>query len=381
MTCMPFPDGKLCSDPECTWGGAYDTHWCTELAREIVRWRSPTWEKRVQRRLGEDGYRREPRTVDDLRGAWDSLSRRGAIDPAGHDGWHHALAHLRYERARAAAADVGYGRCRSGGRWFWFAAATSWDQARGHCADPVCGYGWTGHEHGWADGEQAAITALSEAVLRFGGTDPRWNKAPDAFARGAGGAAAALKRINSARRKARSSSGTGAAGVVEYLYSPDSWTSDYDGHTEKRMNVIAITKRTAKRVYFDVGDGWDRDDGVVSLGYIDRAELEDDTRCPGAAAGRPKCEHGYYSSHGYPPGEMWYHGSARGVGHLFATREAAEEYLYGRERERARRRDELEPDVKRLRQQMADAHPDRGGTDAGFIEARERYQRALREVS
>jgi hypothetical protein len=29
---------------------------------------------------------------------------------------------------------------------------------------------------------------------------------------------------------------------------------------------------------------------------------------------------------------------------------------------------------------MADAHPDRGGTSQGFIAARERYERALREA-
>jgi hypothetical protein len=34
------------------------------------------------------------------------------------------------------------------------------------------------------------------------------------------------------------------------------------------------------------------------------------------------------------------------------------------------------PDLAALKQAMADAHPDRGGTDAAFIEARERYVEA-----
>jgi hypothetical protein len=41
---------------------------------------------------------------------------------------------------------------------------------------------------------------------------------------------------------------------------------------------------------------------------------------------------------------------------------------------------EADPDIKRLRMEMADAHPDRGGTDEGFIAARERYVKALRRA-
>jgi transposase len=47
--------------------------------------------------------------------------------------------------------------------------------------------------------------------------------------------------------------------------------------------------------------------------------------------------------------------------HLFATREAAEEYLYGWEREQQHKRAEREPELRHLRMAMADAHPDRGG--------------------
>jgi hypothetical protein len=67
--------------------------------------------------------------------------------------------------------------------------------------------------------------------------------------------------------------------------------------------------------------------------------------------------------------------------HLFATREAAEDCLFRWERERECRRKERGPELRRLRLAMADAHPDRGGTDEEFIAARERYERALRQAS
>jgi hypothetical protein len=51
---------------------------------------------------------------------------------------------------------------------------------------------------------------------------------------------------------------------------------------------------------------------------------------------------------------------------LYRTREAAEAIAHG--------------NIKQLRQQMAAAHPDRGGTNEAFIVARKRYERALREV-
>jgi len=38
-------------------------------------------------------------------------------------------------------------------------------------------------------------------------------------------------------------------------------------------------------------------------------------------------------------------------------------------------------DIKQLRRQMADAHPDRGGTNEGFMAARKRYERAIHRTS
>ena len=63
---------------------------------------------------------------------------------------------------------------------------------------------------------------------------------------------------------------------------------------------------------------------------------------------------------------------------FFATREAAEEHLYRGERERAEQAAPQGPSIRELRRAMADAHPDRGGTAEQFIQARRRYQTALR---
>ena len=232
---------------------------------------------------------------------------------------------------------------------------------------------------------------------------------------------------------------------MQYLYEPWSWT-DYDNppyETHRGIRVISIVKKTPRRIYYDATDSRDRHDGVVTLGYIGRQDLEADTRCRDscprdipaglvcAAHGRgfPHCvhfgeqgwasrdprhfsprgcdeicpidtqgmecaEHGYAwdhcphrstpgdCDHGLPAGAArlpgpWYQ---RG-GIVYATCEAAEAYLNAREREQERNRAEAEPELKRLRAAMADAHPDRGGTNGGFITARKAYEQALRSAS
>ena len=68
---------------------------------------------------------------------------------------------------------------------------------------------------------------------------------------------------------------------------------------------------------------------------------------------------------------------------FFATRQAAEASLYPGERQPAQPAGHAAPKappVKELRRAMADAHPDRGGTAERFIQARHRYQTALRSA-
>jgi hypothetical protein len=255
---------------------------------------------------------------------------------------------------------VAHGRCRSGRRWFWIAAKVDYSNDH-HCDDPVCGYGGP-HAYGWEETEELALKAMSDAVAELGGE----------FSYGrAGTAADALKRINAARRAARPPRpGGDETSVVEYLYEADVWWDDYGGE-HRKINEIPVAKKTAKRIYFR--DHSERD--YIKLAYISRRDLETDTRCPGAQPynWERRCEHGYYNSHGYAPGEIWYRASSWSGGHLFATREAAEESLYRWERERDRQR----PLIRQLRMEMANAHPDRGGSSEAFIAARKRYDQAL----
>ncbi len=305
---------------------------------------------------------------------------------------------------------VTYGRCKSGKRWFWVVGQHAYEARDGSahgtphkCDDPVCIFGGP-HEYGWEDTEDAALKAMTDAVARLGGeVQPSHTKghAPG----NAGHAASALKRINAARRRARPPK-PGATGttLLEYLYEPWSW-SDYDNppyETHKGINEIPIVKKTAKRIYYDSSDSWDRSEGVITLGYINREDFEADTRCKDTCpvdvavtrcsehklsyphcvhvnsfygrlkaryeAHRENCahqcpadmaevvcaEHGYTWEHCPHRGHVGdcRHGSAAGVGDLpgrhynggtvYATREGAEDALYAREREEEREQQERE---------------------------------------
>ena len=120
---------------------------------------------------------------------------------------------------------VDHGRCRSGQRWFWYAAVLDYDYPR--CGDPVCEPGLHPHEYGWEDTEDQALDVMAGAVGRLGGEVRRGaykNNAPGS----ARAASRALKRINAARRRARPPKpGAAEAAPVQYLYEPWSWT-DYD---------------------------------------------------------------------------------------------------------------------------------------------------------
>ena len=89
------------------------------------------------------------------------------------------------------------------------------------------------------------------------------------------------------------------------------------------------------------------------------------------------CDHGLPAGAARLPGLPWYH---RG-GTVYATREAAEKYLFAQDRERERKLEEAGPELRRLRMAMAHAHPDRGGTNEEFMAARERYEQAVRRAS
>lgn len=134
--------------------------------------------------------------------------------------------------------------------------------------------------------------------------------------------------------------------AVEYLYGTRvEWPED--GPAIREAVPFQVTRKTAKRVYY-VRRKLGRT-GRVDIGFIDREALDRD----GEVTRR--------SGH-------WWERDFR----LFGTLDAAEAYLgIGQYAPKA-------PDVAQLKQEMAAAHPDRGGTAEEFIAARGRYERAAR---
>ena len=139
------------------------------------------------------------------------------------------------------------------------------------------------------------------------------------------------------------------------------------------VKAVPIVRKTAKLIFY-ASDSWDRREAVVSPGCISREQFETDTRC--RDHGDDPCRHGY------PPGVIPVPGHRHGTGPagrlFFASREAAESAVDRRKGERAERGRAGASPIRELRRAMADAHPDRGGSAEQFIEARGRYEAALR---
>ena len=163
---------------------------------------------------------------------------------------------------------------------------------------------------------------------------------------------------------------------AEYLYIPCARIRYY-GHpaqTRRWVQPVPIVKKTAKLIYY-TSDSWDRREAVVSPGCISREQFEADTRC------HDRCRHGYPAGVIPVPGDRHRPGPA--PGYSSPPAQAAEASLYPGERQPAQPAGQAAPKappVKELRRAMADAHPDRGGTAEQFIQARHRYQTALRSA-
>ena len=249
----------------------------------------------------------------------------------------------------------------------------------------------------------------------------------------------ALKRISAAGRKARAAKpGANDTAPAEYLYVPCARSRYHHGQstqTRRWVQGVPIVKKTAKLIYY-TSDTWNRREAVVSPGCISREQFETDTRCHGycprdIAAGLVCAPHGRghrHCVHFLAPGRHCHAPGGCGedcpgrhprravrktrvhVGALptrrasvpsripgrvipvpgdrhrpgpagrlfFATRQAAEDELDRAERGQAEQGARQAPPIRQLRRAMADAHPDRGGTAEQFIQARRRYQTALR---
>jgi hypothetical protein len=199
---------------------------------------------------------------------------------------------------------------------------------------------------------------------------------------------------SAAGRKARPPKpGASGAATVEYLYVPcvRIHYNGYVAETRRWVQEVLIVRKTAKWIYY-ASDSWDRGEAVVSPGCISREDFEADTRChdecprdiaAGLSYTWDHCPHGESTCrHGYPAGVIPIPGDHHRPGpagrQFFATREAAKADLDRRECKRAEQAARQAPPIVKLRHAMADAHPDRGGTAEQFIEARRRYETALR---
>jgi hypothetical protein len=145
--------------------------------------------------------------------------------------------------------------------------------------------------------------------------------------------------------------------TAEYLYVL--CVRGYPAGTRRWVQEVPFVRKTAKLIYY-ASDSWDRREAVVSPGCISREQFEADALYPAGVIPVPGHRH-------RPAGRLF-----------FATREAAEAGLRREERQRAERVTAPAPAIRDLRRVMIDAHPDRGGTAEQFIEARRRYETALR---
>jgi hypothetical protein len=145
--------------------------------------------------------------------------------------------------------------------------------------------------------------------------------------------------------------------TAEYLYVL--CVRGYPAGTRRWVQEVPIVRKTAKLIYY-ASDSWDRREAVVSPGCISREQFEADALYPAGVIPVPGHRH-------RPAGRLF-----------FATREAAEAGLRREKRQRAERVTAPAPAIRDLRRVMIDAHPDRGGTAEQFIEARRRYETALR---
>ncbi len=279
----------------------------------------------------------------------DITMRQSGFDPADNICWQFCnpgdrdITRGREHRRTCPACSVNFdkrtlayfGRCRSGQRWFWSAHTFG----TGRCAN------------GFVATDAEAMDAAMLAIRDFREGLPILAQVSH------GCASHALKELNKAKRAARPPPDTTDSRVVDYLFSGK--RSDY-GYGNLNLHRFRITKRTAKRIFYarecesvdEHGEpitSMGRDvSGRGKVGFVDRVKLETDGSI--------------WTSHTWWPD--W---------HLYLSLEALIADL--------RRHDEkpIDPtDLAALKQAMADAHPDHGGSTAAFIAARARYVAARR---
>jgi hypothetical protein len=220
-----------------------------------------------------------------------------------------------------------YGRCKSGRRWFWIVRGRVKGRRIGEDAFA---------DRGYAISEAEALTAGTIAIKRFAAG----RRAIVNFQHGS--ASYELKKINEAKRTARwaaapaDGSDTRAA---EFLF--DQWGDEF-----------RITKQTAQRVYY-VKASYDFDG--PRIGFVARHRVADDW-----------------------PGPTWW--ELYDLQNRVGWRNAPKFFLKPRPAGFNDRGKPPPVDLAQLKAEMAAAHPDKGGSSAAFIEARQRYVAARRRA-
>lgn len=122
---------------------------------------------------------------------------------------------------------------------------------------------------------------------------------------------------------------------VEFLYGIEAGHEEGNDWVPTRVVTFRVTKKTARRIYYVA-----RDWGRPETRFVDRQRIEAD-------------------------GEIWRRSAQWWEPdiHLYLNPPVIEQAT--------------KPDLAELKAAMAAAHPDRGGSDAEFIAARQRYERAL----
>jgi hypothetical protein len=224
-----------------------------------------------------------------------------------------------------------WGRCRGGGRWFWAA----------HIVGGAA-------KHGWArNRDEAGRRANAAAVKLAGGVYASIRISDDVAEMKLAAVTAAKQAEAEAEGKERAAAGDDTANLyaIEYGYY------DHVRHQWIHSKVVRlpITKRTPKRIYFLRSS----EPSEYETGYVDRERVETD----GWAY-----YHRFQKIYAEPP--------KLPDDRPFIPPPFRPEYPKAAAYTLA--------DLKALKAAMAAAHPDKGGTDAAFIAARERYVTAKR---
>lgn len=181
------------------------------------------------------------------------------FDPETQICWHIGSGHGRHrcQDRHEGQKHFGYGRCRSGKRWFWVIHTYT------------IGSGESAYEQGTTETEEEAAGAVIATIVRLACGEPVMAYVSHNHARWR------LKELNEAKQRARPPSDATDTKVVEYLYG-------YDGHPVR----FRITKKTSKRVFYrrsqqqiDQHDEPVEDFGRLhedEVGYVDRQKLEAD---------------------------------------------------------------------------------------------------------